>query len=98
MRGSPITQVLLNKTRSLFSVNQTHYQPLKPMNSLFNTKTPPAYPGAKRILDTLMVFCLALSPGLIQAATPPNPTVEMRFSEGPTDAGGQGVTTTNSGT
>ena len=32
------------------------------------------------------------------AATPPDPTVELRFPEGPADVGGNGITTTNSGT
>ncbi len=34
----------------------------------------------------------------LHAAVPPDPTVEIRFPEGPADAGGSGVTTTNTGT
>lgn len=45
-----------------------------------------------------MALGIAVANVTAQAAVPPDPTVEMRFPEGPADAGGSGVMTTNSGT
>ncbi len=46
----------------------------------------------------LCLAALSLSASLALAATPANPVVELRFSEGPDGAGGAGVVTTNNGT
>ena len=46
----------------------------------------------------LAAASLLLVAAALHAAVPPNPTVELRFPEGPELAGGNGVTTTNTGT
>jgi hypothetical protein len=53
-------------------------------------------PLSVRLGAVTAALVLALLPAL-QAAVPADPAVEFRFQEGPADAGGNGVTTTNSG-
>src|SRR6187399_1350633 len=52
----------------------------------------------RRLAGALGVAGLSLWASVLYAAVPPDPTVELRFPEGPADAGGNGVTTTNTGT
>jgi len=71
---------------------------MKHINPPFTAENSPTYRTAPRIRGALAILCLAFVPAALQASIPPDPTVEIRFPEGPADAGGQGVTTTNSGT
>src|SRR6187551_1543246 len=71
---------------------------MKPIKPPFTAATPPVRRPTLRNCGAITILCLALLPVSPHAATPPDPAVEMRFPEGPADAGGQGVTTTNSGT
>jgi hypothetical protein len=51
-----------------------------------------------RLGHGLAAASLLLVAATLHAAVPPDPTVELRFPEGPDLAGGNGVTTTNTGT
>ena len=50
-----------------------------------------------RVSGALVLASLFLSMPVVHAAVPADPAVEFRFPEGPADAGGQGITTTNAG-
>lgn len=49
------------------------------------------------VSGALVLAGLFCSGPAVQAAVPADPAVEFRFPEGPADAGGNGITTTNSG-